>query len=265
MVRQRKLLLGGTLAVLVIAGVWGAFLCGIHFGRPKPLDFSYPENWIVILDANAALDRDGPPAHVQVGVVSRIEGEDALRTLRQNRITISDKQGVHTFMWPDAYAAGKCRLLDIDNDGVQEFLFSTFEGDDTYLRVVQFRGGKFQIRTDNDELRVATVSPEPIHIQGKQDWEFIEKHPYFDGASTAYVDVPRIMDWTASTGFRDVSTSFPEYFRAQVLPDLRLRMSEEADFREKQLIADAISTIERTVAEKLSKPLGSARAENPGK
>ena len=159
---RRMVLLAGTLAVLIIAAVWGAFLCGIHFGRPKPLDFSYPENWIVILDANAALDRDGPPAHVQVGVVSRIEGEDALRTLRQNRITISDKQGVHTFMWPDAYAAGKCRLLDIDNDGVQEFLFSTFEGDDTYLRVVQFRGGKFQFRTDNDELRVATVSPEPI-------------------------------------------------------------------------------------------------------
>jgi len=265
MVRQRKVLVGGTLAVLVIAAVWGALLYGIHLGRPKPLDLGYAENWIVILDANAALDRDSPLVHVQVGVVSRIEGEDALHTLRQNRITISDKQGVHTFMWRDAYAAGKCQLLDIDSNGVQEFLFSTFEGDDTYIRVVQFRGGKFQFRTDNDELRVATVSPGPVHIEGKQDWEFIEKHSYPEGASMAYVDVPRIMHWTASTGFQDVSTSFPEYFRAQVLPDLRRRMSEEADLRSKQIFADAISTIERTVAGKLSKPLASARAENPGK
>jgi hypothetical protein len=247
-VQPRQVLFGGTLAVLFIAAVWGAFSYGIHIGRPRPLDLNYPENWVVILDTNAVLDREGSPVQVQVGVMSRIEGEEALHNLRQNRITISDKQGVHTFMWPGGgYAAGKCQLLDIDQDGVQEFLFSTFEGDDTYLRVVRFQGGKFQFRIRNDELRVATVSPEPVHIEGEQGWSFIQKYAYPEGASTAYVDVPRVMQWTASAGFQDVSAAFPEYFRAQVLPELRSRMSHEPNSLKKQFFADAISSIERRV------------------
>ena len=258
-VQRGKLLLGGTLAVLVIAAALGGVFFGIHLGRPRMLDLKYPENWVVILDTNAVLDREGSPVQVQVGVISRVEGEEASSSLRQNRITISDKLGVHTFMWPDGgYAAGQCQLLDLDKDGVQELLFSSFEGDDTYLRVVRFWGGRFQFRIRNDELRVATVPPEPVHIEGEGDWRFIEKYAFPEGASVAYVDVPRVMQWTASAGFQDVSSVFPQYFRTQVLPDLRRRMSEEADSRTKQLFADAISNIEGQPA-KLNKRLVSAQ------
>ena len=135
--------------------------------------------------------------HANVYVLSA-RGDDPMDdNIKQNRIELSSETATASeFRWPDNFGAGWCEIVDLDKDGLKEFVFV----DRTVVRVVSFRDGKFVYRPMADEF-IGQFPVRMIDWDGDGGLELLSYAPPLLDLS-AHKNAIALLEWNFANGFR---------------------------------------------------------------
>lgn len=197
------------LAALAIGGAFGlGFLIGKWPFQQRGGEVEVPHHaWRLIQEYEGVIDPERGIAKVRVFSASVIPS-GTFEPILSNRIVLEDARGSLEFQWPrnDEFAGQRCDIEDLDGDGRKEFVF--FAGEYS-ARVVSYQQGKLVFRQSQirsmDLLLSAAKGLRSIDIDQNGRIEFLtyENEPASPGATVPeYRQIPRIMVWTAATGFQ---------------------------------------------------------------
>lgn len=220
-------------------------------GRPKPVNLSDSQNWLLIREYRGVLDPSEGEAKVQVSAISRWSGEGGGETIQQNKIELTKNNHSVTFMWPDQkeYAGGRCEILDLNNDGLKEFAF--FDNSNT-VRIVSYSHGAYQFRRKVDELFSVEFGSGPTDLKNDGRLEFVSSENFPESQDGERIEIPHVMIWSETKGFADVSSEFGSYYATQILPALRERTKRENNGQIQHIYLDAIKYIETKLVPSLA-------------
>jgi len=200
-----------------------------------------------VLSYSGSLDSSNSVAHVTVYKVEKFStGPDDMQSIFQNRIELVDQRGRAEFMWPSdtgGIAGSGAAVLDLVGDRSKEILI--YDGGQD-IRVVAYLDGGFRFRSNLDVLGNCTpYGVGPVELKGH--YVFICGVPYPGREADPTIYVPKLLRWSVSEGFYDVSAEYPNYYKTKLIPELRGRMAEERDPGRRDLYKSAIHQLSERI------------------
>jgi hypothetical protein len=197
---------GRAALVIVTAGLAGlvGFGAGVRFmGSAQAPDPKDDRSWIMIRSYQAPNDREG---FIRANVYAIQQFSDDYRgiTVLANRIDVEAVNGSWRFEWPDddEFAGTWCEILDLDGDGLREFIL--ISGGRT-ARVVEFTDGRFKY--DRSRIHGQLSSSSLLKLIDLNDDGLPE---FVTGSSSNDVQV---FNWTKADGFQTSPGQLADVYR----------------------------------------------------
>jgi hypothetical protein len=201
----------------------------------------------ILRAANVAFEQGGEKFSVVVWGRRRLNNSafDAPEVF-QIRIEVSGR-GTHVFEWPSdiACAPDHAEIRDVVGNGKNVFVLSC--GGET--RLVQFSGTEFLFRPAVDRLDSVLSQSRFLDINkdGRLEYQASLNYPQHFGDPQNYrtLPFPVIYRWSPERGFEEVSQEFSEFYRKEVIANLRKLQHEAEEPLRRPLFDSAITYIEQ--------------------
>jgi hypothetical protein len=230
-------------------GVWcigvlsGMLILAVFQPKQPPPNLNDPNEWMLIKRFYGTIDPHDGEVTAKVYVIHRLSGvKGDGYTVLQNKIEVTRGEKTDVFKWPDNrdFAAGDCEIVDLDGDGIREFVLGG-------SRVVSYSQGRFRFTPELDELFAGWYDPGPFDLEKDGHLTFVDAETLHDGSTVKdknkYVPIPRLKQWTHEKGFTDVSKNFPDYYMKHTIPEFEKMRSSEKDGDLQQLYTKGIAYI----------------------
>ncbi len=237
----------GRAALVLLGAVIGAIWWD-YTDRPKP---PKPE-WLLIKWYSGFIAR-GTEVTARVYVARQFSDAQSMATptFLQNKIELMRNGSQSVFFWPDdkSYAGTWCEVLDLNNDGVKEFMI----GGTRTTRIVWYSDGTLRFRPEMDDILSLDYDIGPFDLDSDNRYEFVVDQPLETFPHQYRATVPRIKRWTYKKGFVDVSGKFKSYYKNRVIPDLRSKIAAEKDDGLRSEYEEALREVTALISEQPQK------------
>lgn len=199
----------------------------------------------MLLNYTGRLNNQDGPSELRIYKITKLSSSASdAEDVRTNKIELKTEKASINFTWATQgeFGGSDPRIVDLDRDGTKEILL--YEGGQD-ARVVFYHDGRLQFRSGMDEISSIGYGVGPFEEGGK---ELFIRGVLFTAPSAAdSIPVPRIMQWSMNSGFRDVTREHAAYYKNKLLPDLQTKMEAEADPGRRKLYKDALKNLQREI------------------